>query len=101
MHPGGIKTNIVVALESARAFGLEITPEREGRRRLYEDKLLKMRPDQAAEIIIAGVAAGRTCVLVGNDARAVDALVRLLPARYPKVLMALESRMTKDGSVGR
>ena len=95
VHPGGIRTNIAsAALESARSFGMEVTAEHEDRRRLYEDKLLKMRPEQAADIIVKGVEAGKARVLVGNDARAVDALVRLLPARYPKVFMALERRLT-------
>jgi NAD(P)-dependent dehydrogenase (short-subunit alcohol dehydrogenase family) len=95
VHPGGIRTNIAsAALESARSFGMEVTAAHEDRRRLYEEKLLKMRPEQAAEIVVKGVEAGKPRVLVGNDARAVDVLVRLLPARYPKVFMALERRLT-------
>ncbi len=94
VHPGGIKTNIATAaLDSARTFGMEVTQEHEDRRKLYNEKLLKMDPAQAAEIVIAGVEAGKSRVLVGNDARAVDVLVRLLPARYPKVFMALEKRL--------
>ena len=51
-----------------------------------------MDPAAAAETIIKGVEAGRPRVLVGNDARAVDLLVRALPARYPRVMAALERR---------
>ena len=96
VHPGGIKTNIATAaLDSARSFGMEVTAEHEARRRMYDEKLLKMDPAQAAEIIIKGVEAGKPRVLVGNDAKLVDVLVRLLPARYPKLSLALQRRFAK------
>ena len=94
VHPGGIKTAIASsALEAARARGEEITPEHEARQRLYEKKLLKMDPAQAATTIIDGVEAGRARVRVGNDAKVVDLLVRLLPGVYPRGLVAWERRM--------
>jgi NAD(P)-dependent dehydrogenase (short-subunit alcohol dehydrogenase family) len=96
VHPGGIKTNIAnAAMESARAMGQEVTAEDEERRRFYNEKLLKMDPAQAAEIIIKGVEADKPRVLVGNDARAVDVLVRLLPSRYALVFRAIERRALK------
>ncbi len=96
VHPGGIKTNIAnAAMEAAKALGQEVTPEDEERRRFYNEKLLKMDPAQAAEIIVKGVEAGKPRVLVGNDARAVDVLVRLLPSRYPLVFRAIEKRALK------
>jgi NAD(P)-dependent dehydrogenase (short-subunit alcohol dehydrogenase family) len=96
VHPGGIKTNIATAaLDAARSFGLEVTAEHEERRRMYNEKLLKMDPADAAEIIIKGVEADKPRVLVGNDAKAVDLLVRLFPARYPKLSLALQRRLVK------
>jgi NAD(P)-dependent dehydrogenase (short-subunit alcohol dehydrogenase family) len=96
VHPGGIKTNIATAaLDAARSFGLEVTAEHEERRRMYNEKLLKMDPAVAAEIIIKGVEADKPRVLVGNDAKAVDLLVRLFPARYPKLSLALQRRLVK------
>jgi NAD(P)-dependent dehydrogenase (short-subunit alcohol dehydrogenase family) len=96
VHPGGIKTNIATAaLDAARSFGLEVTAEHEERRRMYNEKLLKMDPAEAAEIIIKGVEADKPRVLVGNDAKAVDLLVRLFPARYPKLSLALQRRLVK------
>jgi NAD(P)-dependent dehydrogenase (short-subunit alcohol dehydrogenase family) len=98
VQPGGIKTNIATrALEAARARGEEITPDHEARARLYNEKLLKMSPDRAAEIILAGVEAGRPRVLVGNDAKAVDLLVRLLPSRYPRIVARFERRALAHG----
>jgi NAD(P)-dependent dehydrogenase (short-subunit alcohol dehydrogenase family) len=94
VHPGGIKTNIAsAALEAARASGQEVTEAHEERRRFYEEKLLKMDPAKAADIIIGAVEADKPRVLVGSDAKAVDVLVRLLPARYPKVFLAVNRRM--------
>ncbi|MBA2348225.1 MAG: SDR family NAD(P)-dependent oxidoreductase [Solirubrobacterales bacterium] len=91
VHPGGIKTNIATAaLEEARASGLEITPADEARQRHYNEKLLKMDPTRAAEIIVTGVEADKPRVLVGSDAKAIDLLVRLLPARYPAVFRRIE-----------
>ncbi|MCW3039789.1 MAG: short-chain dehydrogenase/reductase [Solirubrobacterales bacterium] len=96
VHPGGIKTNIATAaFEEAKASGKEVTPADEERRRLYNEKLLKMDPAQAAEIILSGVEAGRSRVLVGTDAKAVDLLVRLLPVRHATLFAALQKRMLK------
>jgi NAD(P)-dependent dehydrogenase (short-subunit alcohol dehydrogenase family) len=93
VHPGGVKTRIASnAMESARALGLPVTAADEARRKLYEDKLLKMPPETAARIILDGVERDRPRVLVGNDAKAVDLLVRALPARYVQVSAALAKR---------
>ncbi|MGY1839418.1 MULTISPECIES: SDR family NAD(P)-dependent oxidoreductase [unclassified Modestobacter] len=92
VHPGGVRTNIATAaLEHSRAAGA-VTPEDEARMRTYNEKLLRMPPEQAARIIVAGVEAGRPRVLVGNDAKVVDLLVRLLPATYPRLAARLQRR---------
>lgn len=94
VHPGGIKTNIAnSAMSSAKAMGLPVTAEDEARHKAYNEKLLKMDPAQAAETILKGVEQGKPRVLVGNDAKLVDVLVRSLPARYPKALLAAERRL--------
>jgi short-subunit dehydrogenase len=93
VHPGGVKTAIADnAMRSARALGLPVTEEDEKRRRLYNEKLLRMDPAKAAEIIIAGVEKDRPRVLVGNDAKVVDLLVRAAPAAVPNVLAGLAAR---------
>jgi NAD(P)-dependent dehydrogenase (short-subunit alcohol dehydrogenase family)/pimeloyl-ACP methyl ester carboxylesterase len=84
VHPGGVKTGIASAtLEEARARGEEPTAEQLVRTRLYEEKLLTLPAEDAARMVVDGVEAGRPRILVGTDARSVDRLVRLLPARYP------------------
>lgn len=97
VHPGGVRTNIASAgLEDARKRG-EVTPEDEARVRTYNEKLLKMPPQQAARIIVDGVEAGKQRVLVGNDAKLVDLLVRLLPRRYPALAAQFERRRFSRG----
>jgi NAD(P)-dependent dehydrogenase (short-subunit alcohol dehydrogenase family) len=93
VHPGGVKTRIASnAMESARALGLPVTAADEARRRLYEEKLLKLPAETAAKIILDGVERDRPRVLVGNDAKLVDVLVRALPATYIKVAAAATKR---------
>jgi hypothetical protein len=95
VHPGGVKTAIASsALEAARALGLPVTAKDEARRKNYDEKLLRMPPPQAAEIILNGVARNRGRVLVGNDARIMDAFVRLSPVGYQQFLLLLSRRMT-------
>jgi short-subunit dehydrogenase len=96
VHPGGIKTNIAnAAMESAKALGLPVTAEDERRRKTYNEKLLKMPAEQAARIIVDGVEAGKARILVGNDAKLVDKIVRLLPVRYAKLSVALDRRANR------
>lgn len=91
VHPGGVKTNIASAGEdNARELGIELTEAQRKRVRVYNDKLLKMPADEAARIILDGVAAGKPRVLVGNDARALDAVVRLVPSLYPRLSALME-----------
>jgi len=93
VHPGGVKTGIAsAALKEAEARGIEPTAEQRERVRVYNEKLLKMPADQAARIIVGGVEAGKPRVLVGNDAKLVDRLVRLLPWLYPKLIVDFERR---------
>ncbi|MDI2029249.1 SDR family NAD(P)-dependent oxidoreductase [Saccharopolyspora sp. TS4A08] len=97
VHPGGVRTNIASAgLEEARRRG-EVTPEDEARVRTYNEKLLKMPPQQAARIVVDGVEAGKERVLVGNDAKLVDLLVRLLPRFYPALAAKFERRRFSQG----
>jgi NAD(P)-dependent dehydrogenase (short-subunit alcohol dehydrogenase family) len=96
VHPGGIKTNIAtLALERARQAGLPVSADDEARTRVYNEKLLRMSPDRAAEIILNGVANDRPRVLVGNDARLIDVVVRALPSVYAHAVVALGKRMAR------
>ncbi|PRY50089.1 short-subunit dehydrogenase [Geodermatophilus tzadiensis] len=95
VHPGGVRTNIANnTLREAEERGIEVTDEQRARLRTYNEKLLRMPADQAARIVVDGVEAGRPRILVGNDAKVVDLLVRLFPRRYPQWLVRLEQRAT-------
>ncbi|SDT09705.1 NADP-dependent 3-hydroxy acid dehydrogenase YdfG [Nocardioides scoriae] len=97
VHPGGVATAISSnALEWARATGREITPAHEARQRTYTEKLLKLPADKAARIIVDGVEKGRARIRVGNDAIAVDRLVRLAPATATRVAVMLERRLLRS-----
>ncbi|MDT5218265.1 MAG: hypothetical protein QOF15_370 [Mycobacterium sp.] len=94
VHPGGIATNIATsALDEAERAGREITEEQRQRAETYNKKLLKMSPAQAAQIILAGVEANRSRVLVGKDAKGVDLLVRLLPRSHTRLALWWEGRV--------
>ncbi|MGI8801495.1 MAG: SDR family NAD(P)-dependent oxidoreductase [Solirubrobacteraceae bacterium] len=96
VHPGGIRTNIATnALSSARALGQDVTAADEARTRFYNDRLLRLSPDAAADAIIEGVDAGRARVLVGSDARVIDLLVRIFPAFYGRGVAAVHRRVVR------
>ena len=78
VHPGGIRTGI--ARNARIAAGTD--PDESERGRAAFDKVLRYPADRAAEEIIEAAIARRPRLLIGNDARALDAVARLLPARY-------------------
>lgn len=90
VHPGGVRTNIATAgLQHAEELGYEVSEHERRRVQAYNEKLLRMPAPTAARIILDGVEADRPRVLVGNDARLVDLIVRLFPAAYAKLTLAL------------
>jgi NAD(P)-dependent dehydrogenase (short-subunit alcohol dehydrogenase family) len=100
VHPGGVRTNIAsAALDDAVRAGREVTEQQRQRAQTYNEKLLKMSPERAAEIILRGVETRRDRVLVGKDARGVDLLVRALPRHYSRLVTWWEGRIfSKAGS---
>ncbi|HZX52022.1 SDR family NAD(P)-dependent oxidoreductase [Pseudomonas sp. XK-1] len=86
VHPGGIKTNIA----RAARFYQGINGQRDADRAAADfDKLARTTPEQAARVIVDGIKAKRTRILIGNDARLLDWIQRLFPAAYPKLLAKL------------
>ncbi len=96
VHPGGVRTSIASsALEHAKSVGHRVTAEEEAQQKRYDEKLLRMPPEQAARIIVDGVEAGRPRILVGRDAKLVDAVVRWWPAHYPALVAGLARRASR------
>ncbi|SIR92666.1 SDR family NAD(P)-dependent oxidoreductase [Williamsia sterculiae] len=91
VHPGGVSTDI--ANSAFDRAGSDVTPEQRKRLETYNDKLLRMPSEKAAGIIVDGIATGRSRVLVGHDARLLDVVARIVPARIPVVTAWFERRM--------
>ena len=79
VHPGGVKTNVArnakrIASMPGQRTDLDFAAEFE--------KAAKSTPEQAAAIIVAGMAANRHRILIGKDAHFIDVMTRLFPATY-------------------
>ena len=85
IHPGGIKTNIA---NSARGNdSISDLGMRSGRKAISSfNKFLKFDASAAAWVILQAAATNQPRCLIGNDAKMIDAVQRVFPARYSKVL---------------
>ena len=81
VHPGGINTNIPKNTPTAQAEG-------EFERRVMEANKKQMitPPAECARDIVAGLAAGKKRLLVGNGATQIHLLSRLMPDGYGAVM---------------
>jgi len=88
VHPGGVKTNI--ASNGSYAEGLEP-------RNLAEsfDKVARTSPEKAADVILNGVEKNKGRVLIGLDAKVLDAIVRLTGSGYQRIFAAFGNRVLK------
>jgi NAD(P)-dependent dehydrogenase (short-subunit alcohol dehydrogenase family) len=82
VHPGGVATAIA---RNARVSPGLAADEVRGRLALAE-KLLRMPPAEAGEIIVRGVEKRRARILVGRDAMFICLLERLAPVHYWRLL---------------
>ncbi|MCK7609280.1 SDR family NAD(P)-dependent oxidoreductase [Acinetobacter portensis] len=84
VHPGGIRTNIANSAkmnDSLKTLGMN--PEKSAK---SFNKLLRCPPKEAARQILEAVKKDKRRLLIGNDAKALDLLQRLLPTGYQKVI---------------
>lgn len=92
VHPGGIRTNIANDArmnDSLRSLGMN--PEKSAK---TFNKLLRCPPEEAARQILEAVQKDRRRLLIGNDAKAIDLMQRVLPTGYQKV-SAFATKLTK------
>ncbi len=83
VHPGGVATSI--AKNSRKpADGRSAAEVAAAIARV--EKMLRMPPENAGEIIVRGVASGKARILVGADARICSLLERLMPVSYWRLL---------------
>lgn len=87
VHPGGIKTAI------ARNATVSGDHEQQSVAQLFDKRLARLTPEQAATIILDGVRKNRPRVLVGADAVALDLVVRILGPAYQRVVAVAAKRV--------
>lgn len=87
VHPGGIKTAI------ARNARVSEREDKAATARLFDEKLAKMTPDRAAEIIVKGILTNKARVLVGLDAHVVHQLAKFAGSRYQDVVAGASKRI--------
>jgi short-subunit dehydrogenase len=83
VHPGGIKTNIAHNAdisENIASIGMSVNKSKGN-----ADKILRISPVKAAQVILDGVKANKRRVLIGPEAYALDWLQRLLPSGYQRI----------------
>ena len=87
VHPGGIKTAI------ARNARVSAKEDKAATAKLFDEKLAKMTPERAAEIIVKGIVKNQARVLVGLDAHALHHFQKLAGSRYEDVVALVSKRV--------
>ncbi|HEY2299418.1 MAG TPA: SDR family NAD(P)-dependent oxidoreductase [Jatrophihabitans sp.] len=87
VHPGGIKT--AIARNAGSVAGINQTEFAA----FFDKKLAKTSAESAAKAVIKGIVGNQPRVLVGLDAKFLDALVRVLGARYQRLFTVLATRV--------
>ena len=87
VHPGGIKTAIA---RNARVSDKE---DKAATAKLFDEKLAKMTPERAAEIIVKGIVKNQARVLVGLDAHALHQFQKFTGSRYEDVIAVVSKRV--------
>jgi NADP-dependent 3-hydroxy acid dehydrogenase YdfG len=86
VHPGGVKTNIA---RDGRISKNQNEAEAKKLALKFEEVALKMPPEKAASSILNGIQKDHTRILVGNDAKMMDTIVRMFPDSYHKIFSKL------------
>jgi short-subunit dehydrogenase len=82
VHPGGVKTNIARRARHYDNIGGKSRDEAVA----TFDRIARTSPERAAKDILDGIRKGRGRVVIGADAKFLQILPRLMPARYVKVV---------------
>jgi short-subunit dehydrogenase len=87
VHPGGIKTAI------ARSARTTASQDPVAVARLFDKKLARTSAEAAAQVIVDGMLKDKARIVVGNDAKVLDAYVRVVGARYQRTLAKVAGRI--------
>ncbi|MEX0426705.1 SDR family NAD(P)-dependent oxidoreductase [Nocardioides sp. DS6] len=85
VHPGGIKTSV------ARSARYSAKDDASASAKFFDEKLAKMPPEKAAQIIVKGILKNQARVLVGLDAHVIHNFGKFTGSRYQD-LVALGAR---------
>ncbi|MEZ5150176.1 SDR family NAD(P)-dependent oxidoreductase [Rhodococcus zopfii] len=91
VHPGGIKTAI------ARNAAVPDGDDQASFAQFFDSKLARTSPEDAAKTIVDGVRKNRAQVLIGTDAKLLDAWVRLVGPSYQRVVAIIAGRVMPKG----
>ena len=92
VHPGGIRTNIANDArmsDSIKSMGMN--PEKSAK---AFNKLLRMPAEEAAQQILDAVLKNKRRLLIGNDAKTLDLIQRILPTGYQRIT-AMATKLSK------
>jgi NADP-dependent 3-hydroxy acid dehydrogenase YdfG len=87
VHPGGIKT--AIARNATAAEGLDS----DQLAKLFDKRLARTSPQQAARVILDAVNKKKARVLVGNDAKIMDLMVRVAGPYYQQLFGPVMGRL--------
>ncbi|MGK0411639.1 MAG: NADP-dependent 3-hydroxy acid dehydrogenase YdfG [Shewanella psychromarinicola] len=86
VHPGGIKTNIVV---NGRMHASMLGEQTHAQQIEEFNKMARTTPTEAAHTILNGVRKNKRRILIGQDAKFMDRVQRLFPEKYTSIFGAL------------
>lgn len=86
VHPGGIKTNIVV---NGRIHTSMVGEQTHTQQIEEFNKMARTTPAKAAQTILDGVRKNKRRILIGQDAKFMDRIQRLFPEKYTSIFGAL------------
>lgn len=86
VHPGGIKTNIVV---NGRMHTSMVGEQTHAQQIEEFNKMARTTPAKAAQTILNGVRKNKRRILIGQDAKFMDRIQRLFPEKYTNIFATL------------
>ena len=92
VHPGGIKTGI------ARNSRVTKGEDQAATAKFFDEKLARMTPEKAAQIILDGMLAAKPRIIVGMDAHALFTLSKVVGPRYQDIVARAASRVLPKSS---
>lgn len=95
IHPGGVSTNIVN--KAILDTPTDEVPDLEAMQKRFET-LAGTTPSDAADTILNGIAKNKQRILIGNDARLLDWVFRLLPANYKGFMRWMQNRRKDEAA---